>query len=217
MKHLFHPLSCVGLASAFLWLTPPVLHADSIHIPNASFEEPAIADVENASFDGHYGNVGVVPGWYSNESSLGGAIHHEERYPGRTGDNVLYIHGSGDQYFHTTDFDLGVELQSNTTYVLTFDVLRWHGVTENDSVIFRAGLYTGFDYESRVPLKEISGQRQLVDGNGYPVDKIVITLIYTTGQVESGTRFWIGGDAFGNAEDRHRPHFDNFSLNTETK
>lgn len=193
------------------------LHADAIFIPNAGLEDQDLPDFLNASFDGVHGSQGLVPGWTSNEPSHGGAIRVDERYPGRTGQNLLYLHGTGEQNFHTIDFDLGVDLQSHTTYVLTFDVLRWSGQTENDMVIFRAGAYTGDDYETRKPLRELSGEFFLIDRDNNAVDRVPVTLVFTTEEVAPGTKFWIGGDSFGNAEDRHRAHFDNFALHTETR
>ena len=135
---------------------------------------------------------------------------------GRTGNNVLYLHGTADQTFHTENFDLGAELKSNTTYVLCFDVLRWVGVTLDDMVIFRAGLFTGTDYASRQPLTQFEGALKLLDASGNPANKVTVTLVVTTGTVAPGTRFWIGGDAFGNSADGHRAHFDEFRLFTAT-
>jgi len=188
--------------------------AEAVEIRNPGLEEPGFADVKNVSFDGVIGGMGAVPGWSSNEPGDGGVIHYEEQYPGRTGNNVLYLHGTGDQNFYTQDFALDEDLQSNTTYVLTFDVLRWKNVTVDDTVVFRAGLYTGVNYENRVPLKQFEGSLRLVDKHGDPVDKVTLTLVYKTGQVPPGTKFWIGGDALGNSQDAHRAHFDNFSLRT---
>lgn len=191
--------------------------AETILIENAGLEAPDVPDVTNVSFDGAHGGAGKVPGWNSNEPSYGGAIRIDDKYPGRTGNNVMYLHGSAEQNFHTAEYDLGVELKSNTTYVLSFDVVRWQGITKDDTVVFRAGLYTGLDWESRVPLKEYEGRVLLVDHNNNPVDKTRVTIVHTTGEVAPGTKFWIGGDASGNAQDMHRPHFDNFTLDTETR
>jgi len=190
--------------------------AGVVEIPNSGYEEPGISDERNVSFDGVNGGMGPVAGWSSNEPSSGGVIRVDRHYPGRTGNNVLYLHGTGDQSFHTENFDLGEELKSNTTYVLCFDVLRWAGVTLNDTVIFRAGLFTGPDYESRQPLKQFEGALQLIDKTGVPADKVTVTLVVTTGTVAPGTRFWIGGDAFSNSADAHRAHFDEFRLYTAT-
>lgn len=205
------------LTLGWTWLVLGCLSAGTLAVPNGSLEEQSLPDVTNASFDGTHGERGTVPGWASNEPGFGGAIRVDEHYPGRTGNNVLYLHGSPEQNFHTADFDLGVDLQSDTTYVLTFDVLRWKGVTKDDRVIFRVGLYTGTDYENRTPLREFAGEILLVDTVNNPVDKVTVTLVHTTGKVAPGTKFWIGGDAFGMNEDHHRTHFDNFSLQTETK
>jgi hypothetical protein len=195
----------------------PSAFAEAIEIANAGLEEPGVADVKNVSFDGTYGGMGKVSGWSSNEPSRSGIIRVDAAYPGRTGNNVMYLHGSADQNFHSENFDLGEELQSDTTYVLSFDVLRWKDITKDDTVLFRAGLYTGENYESRVALKQFEGSLRLVDKGGNPADKVTVTLVYTSGTVEPGTRFWIGGDLFANSQERHRPHFDNFSLQTETR
>lgn len=191
--------------------------AETIDIENPGFELPDVPDVTNVSFDATFGNAGKVPGWFSNEANHGGAIRIDEKFPGRTGNNVMYLHGTGEQNFHTAEYNLGVDLQSNTTYVLSFDVIRWQGITKDDTVTFRAGLYTGEDWESRVPLKEFEGSVLLVDRNNNPVDKVRVTIVYTSLEVAPGTKFWIGGDAAGNAMDIHRTHFDNFSLETETR
>ncbi len=193
-------------------LTADLAHAESIEIVNPGLEEPGTADIKNVSFDGVHGGIGIVPGWSSDESSAGGIIRYDERYPGRTGSNVLYLHGSPSQNFHTDNFALPEDLQSNTTYVLTFDVLRWVPYTQDNMVIFRAGLFTGADYESRVPLKQVEGPLHLVDKAGNSLDKVTLTLVYTTGEVAPGTKFWIGGDNFGAGSESHRAHFDNFSI-----
>lgn len=206
-------LLCVCFGFAFI----PLALAESIEIPNAGFESPSVPDVTNVSFDGSFGNIGKVPGWESNEPGHGGIIRIDEKFPGRAGQNVMYLHGTEEQSFHTAEYDLGVELQSDMTYVLSFDVLRWQEVTKDDLVIFTVGLYTGVDYDSRVPLKQFSGEILLVDQNNNPADKIRVTLVYTSGTVAPGTKFWIGGDASGNADDSHRTHFDNFTLDTETR
>lgn len=211
-RHL-HTWLVAGLAC----LASGTLIAETIPIPNGGLEEQNLPDFLNASFDGVHGGQGPVPGWSSNEPGHGGAIRVDAKYPGRTGNNALYLHGSEEQNFHTRDFDLGEDLKSDTTYVLTFDVLRWAGITEDDMVVFRAGAYTGNDYASRKPLKEWAGEFLLVDRTNNPADKVTVTLVFTTGKVEPGTKFWIGGDAFGNADDRRRAHFDNFSLQTETR
>lgn len=191
--------------------------AATIEIENPGFESPEVPDFTNVSFDGTFGSSGTVPGWNSNEPSHGGVIRVDDSFPGLTGNNVMYLHGSTEQNFHTANYNLGVELQSNTTYVLSFDVIRWKDITKDDTVKFRAGLYTGADWESRVPLKEFEGAALLVDHNNNPVDKVRITIVYTSQEVAPGTQFWIGGDASGNAMDIHRTHFDNFSLETETR
>ncbi len=204
-------------AVCMAWAITGAAHCESVDIQNAGLEDPKLNDIENASFDGVFGAAGKVPGWTSNEPSKGGALHFNDRFPGRTGENVLYLHGSEEQNFHTQDFDLGEELKSDTTYVFTVDVLRWNGVTADDSVDLRVGVYSGEDYESRKPLKEFAGRLQLVDKNNNPADKVTLVLVFTTGKVAPGTKFWIGGDANGNADDRYRAHFDNFALFTETK
>lgn len=191
------------------------LVAESIEIVNGDFELPVIDDVVNATFNGAVGGAGKVPGWESNEPGIGGVIHYEEHYPGRGGSNVLYLHGSGEHNFHTEAYDLGVDLQSHATYVLSFDVVRWKPVNQDDLVRFRIGLYTGPDYESRVPLVEYEGDFLLVDRNNYSVDKKRVTLVCTTGEVPPGTKFWIGGDVNGAPEFR-RAAFDNFTLDVAT-
>jgi hypothetical protein len=191
-------------------------HAESIEIVNAGFETPELGDVTNVTFDGAVGGAGVLEGWNSNEPGIGGAIRFDEQYPGRTGSNVLYLHGTGGQNFHTREYDLGEDLQSNTTYVLSFDVVRRAGVTRGNSVVFRAGLYTGIDYDSRVPLVQHEGELMLVDRNGSPADKVRVTLVVTTKEVEPGTKFWIGGDVF-DADEFHRAQFDNFTLDKADK
>lgn len=191
-------------------------HALVIDIVNPGFEIPAMDNALNTSFDGVHGNLAGVPGWSSNESSFGGAIRVDQWYPGRTGNNVMYLHGTGAQNFHTAGYDLGVDLQSNTTYTLTFDLLLWVGwsgepITQ-DYVTTRAGLYTGTNYDSRVALTEVFGNISLLDETSQLLDSITVVLTHTTGEVAAGTKFWIGGDAYGNAFDMHRATFDNFQL-----
>jgi len=198
-----------------LLLAAAPLQAAPITIINAGLEDPAMDDVLNTSFSGLYGINTGVPGWFSNEEHTGGAIRVDAWYPGRTGNNVMYLHGTGDQNFYTAGFDLGVDLQSHTKYTLSFDVLRWAGITADDYVIFRAGIYTGATYEERSALAELSGDFYLLDDASNPVDVKTVTLTFTTGDVELGTKFWIGGDAFGSALDMHRTHFDNFALEAE--
>lgn len=191
-------------------------HAESIEILNAGFEIPELGDVTNATFDGSVGGAGFLQGWNSNEPGIGGSIRFDEQYPGRTGSNVLYLHGTGSQNFHTREYDLGEDLQSHTTYVLSFDVVRRAGVTRGNSVVFRAGLYTGVDFDSRAPLVQHEGELMLVDRNGSPADKVRVTLVATTKEVEPGTKFWIGGDVF-DADEYHRAQFDNFTLDKANK
>ncbi len=190
--------------------------AESVPIVNPGFEHPELADVTNVTFDGGVGGLGPVEGWSSNEPGIGGIIRFDEQYPGRTGSNVLYLHGTGGHNFHTREFDLGEDLQSHTTYVLSFDVVRRAGVTRGNSVVFRAGLYTGADYDSRVPLVQHEGELLLVDRDGNPADKVRVTLVVTTKEVPPGTKFWIGGDVF-DADEYHRAQFDNFTLDKADK
>jgi PEP-CTERM putative exosortase interaction domain len=194
--------------------------ASPITIINYSFEDPAMPDVWNTTFDGVHGYSSEgVPGWYSNEPSIGGAIRYDIRYPGRTGNNVMYLHGSGNQNFYTANFDLGVELQSYSTYTLTFDALSWWWVWNDEEkspitdgyITFRLGVYTGDDYESRVALAEWAGDLWMLE-NGTLLPKVTMTLTFTTEEVAPGTKFWIGGDLYGNNSDYHRPTFDNFQL-----
>lgn len=211
----------LGLIGVGIFATSPVQGATIIDIVNPGFEDPAMANELNTSFNGVHGNPAGVPGWSSNEASSGGAIHVEQWYPGRTGNNVMYLHGSASQNFYTANFDLGVNLQSFTTYTLTFDVLRWYAwdgvtsITMDNYVTFEAGLYVGADYESRTALTSISGNYYLEDGEGNPLAVSTVTLVYTTGEVAENTSFWIGGNAFGNSADGHRATFDNFQLTTE--
>jgi hypothetical protein len=197
------------------------VQAAPVTIGNYSFEDPAMPDVWNTTFDGVHGySSGGVPGWYSNEPSIGGAIRYDVRYPGRTGNNVMYLHGTGNQNFYTANFDLGVDLQSNSTYTLTFDALSWWWVWNAEEkapitdgyITFRLGVYTGADYESRVALTEWSGNLSLLDEGGVLQPKVTMTLTFTTGEVEPGTKFWIGGDRFGGTEEAHMPTFDNFQM-----
>lgn len=195
-----------------------------IDIVNPSFEDPAMPDVMNTTFDGVHGLPGGVPGWYSNEPSIGGAIRYDIRYPGRTGNNVLYLHGSGSQNFYTRDFDLGVPLQSHAQYTFSVDVLSWWSNAVSpitlDYTTFRIGVYTGPDYENRVPLVEWAGDFDLRDEHGNLLPSVTLVLTFTTGEVEPGTKFWIGGDRYGwegmpgipGDRDLHIPQFDNFQL-----
>jgi hypothetical protein len=208
-KLILGSLGCGALALASVQAAP-------VTIVNYSFEDPAMPDVWNTTFDGVHGYSSEgVPGWYSNEPSIGGAIRYDVRYPGRTGNNVMYLHGSGNQNFYTANFDLGVDLQSYSTYTLTFDALSWWydaGAPITDGYItFRLGVYTGADYESRVALTEYSGNLSLME-NGVLLPKVTMTLSFTTEEVAPGTKFWIGGDQFGSAADPHRPTFDNFQM-----
>jgi len=185
------------------------LQAVTISIVNPGFEDPEMSDPGSGPFDGSTGATAgnVVPGWESNEASLAGPIHHSAVFPGRTGNNVMYLHGSAEQNFHTAGFDLGVDLQSNTTYTLTFDVMQWVGLNVGESVIFRAGVYTGSSYENRVALVETAGSFAVE-----PNEARTITLTFTTEAVAEGTKFWIGGDNFGNPNVIERAYFDNFAL-----
>lgn len=209
-KWILGSLGCGVLALASGQAAP-------VTIPNYSFEDPAMPDVFNTTFDGVHGYDTGVPGWYSNEPSIGGAIRYDVRYPGRTGNNVLYLHGSPDQNFYTANFDLGVNLQSYATYTLTFDALSWWFDSETNSPItdgyitFRLGVYTGADYESREALTEWSGNLSLME-EGVLLPKVTMTLSFTTAEVAPDTKFWIGGDLFGSNSDNHRPTFDNFEM-----
>lgn len=207
----------LGLIGCSILATSPAQAVTIIDIINPGLEDPSMANGINTSFNGVHGNPAGVPGWNSNEASSGGAIRVDEWFPGRTGNNVMYLHGTAAQNFYTAGFDLGVNLQSFTTYTLTFDVLRWYGwdgntITLDNYVIFEAGLYTGADYGSRVALTQLSGNYYLLDGEGDPLSVSTVVLTYTTGSVAENTKFWIGGDAFGNAFDGHRATFDNFQL-----
>lgn len=207
----------LGLMGYGLLAVLPV-QAATINIVNPGFEDPAMANELNTSFDGVNGNPAGVPGWYSNQPSNGGSIHLDQWFPGRTGDNVMYLHGNSSQNFYTADFDLGVNLASFSTYTLTFDVLRWYNwdgvtsITQDNYVTFQAGVYTGADYDGRLALTEQEGNLYLLDGLT-PVDKITVSLSFTTGAVAPDTKFWIGGDAYGNSADGHRATYDNFQMN----
>lgn len=212
----------MGLVGLGLLTTLPCRAATIIDITNSGFEDPALANELNNSFDGVHGPGGVVPGWSSNEPSSGGVIRVEQWFPGRTGNNVMYLHGSTSQNFYTAGFDLGTELQSHASYTLSFDVLRWYGwdgvtsITQDNYITFQAGLYTGDSYENRVALAEASyTEFYLLDNLNNPLDVATVTLTFTTGDVAPGTTFWIGGNANGNASDGHRTHYDNFQLSVE--
>lgn len=206
----------MGLVGLGLLTTLPCQAATIIDITNSGFEDPALDNVVNNSFDGVWGPGGVVPGWSSNEPSAGGAIRVDYWYPGRTGNNVMYLHGTTSQNFYTAGFDLGTELQSHASYTLNFDVLRWAGVTMDNYITFQAGIYTGDSYENRVALAEASyTEFYLLDNLDNPLDVATVTLTFTTGNVAPGTTFWIGGNAYGNASDGHRTHYDNFQLSME--
>lgn len=210
----------LGLIGCAIIAISPAHAAAIIDIINPGFEDPAMNNELNTSFNGEHGSPAGVPGWNSNEASAGGAIRVDQWYPGRTGNNVMYLHGSANQNFYTANFDLQVSLQSFTTYTLTFDVLRWYGwdgisITQDNYVTFEAGLYVGADYENKIALTSISGNYYLADNEGNPLDVSTVTLVYTTGEVAENTSFWIGGDAFGNSADGHRATFDNFQLTTE--
>jgi len=208
----FHIKRTVAAVIGGVLLGTSPLPAAAISILNPGLEDPEMPNVFNTSFSGVHGIGTGVPGWSSNEPDSGGSIRVDYWYLGRTGNNVLYLHGTENQNFYTANFDLGVALQSYTTYTLTFDVIRWVGVTENDYVQFRAGIYTGASYEERSSLAEISGLFYLLDDQNNAVDAKTVTLNFTTGEVPLDTKFWIGGDALGNSADGHRAHFDNFSL-----
>ncbi len=198
----------VGIIAGSLLSALPI-QAATINILNSGFEDPEMSDGLSGPFDGSTGSTfgNVVSGWQSSEPSVGGLIHVSSVFPGRTDNNVMYLHGSGEQNFYTAGFDLGVNLQSNTTYTLTFDVMQWVGLNVGESVIFRAGVYTGGSYEERVALVEAAGSFVIV-----PNEARTFTLTFTTETVADDTKFWIGGDNYGNPNVSERAYFDNFAL-----
>jgi hypothetical protein len=213
----------VGMIGGGLLAALPVHAATVINIVNGGFEDPEMPDGWNASFNGVYGGLGVVPGWDGSDSNTAGVMRVDAQFPGRTGNNVMYFEGqfgATDPYqnFHTAGFDLGVNLQSNSTYTLTFDVMGRLGITTEQLVIFRLGVYTGDSYENRTPISldaEFAGNVYLLDDVSEPVFAKTMTLTFTTGEVAPDTLFWIGGDAYGNDLVQHRPYFDNFGLTVE--
>lgn len=201
----------LGLIGAML-AASPLSASVIIGIVNPSFEDPSMPDVSDTVFAN-------LSGWSSNEPNSGGAERWDARYPGRTGNNVLTFWGSGSQNFYTTGYDLGVNLQSNTTYTLTFDVLLWqfdagYPITV-DYETMRVGLYTGLSYDTRTALIEVAGNVSLLDENNQMLDSVTVTLSYTTGVVADGSKFWIGGDLYGSTAESHAPKLDNFQLTAQ--